>query len=115
MAQVRIGIIGGSGLYDMAELTDREEHTVHTPFGDPSAPYVLATLRGRRGAFPARPRRGHRVLPSELNFRANIYGFKTLGVEWILSASAVGSLRDDYEPLDLVVSKQFHDRDRENK
>ena len=108
----QIGIIGGSGLYDMAELTDREERTVRTPFGDPSAPYVLATLRGRRVAFLARHGAGHRLLPSELNFRANIFGFKTLGVEWILSASAVGSLREDFKPTDLVVPSQFFDRTR---
>src|ERR1041385_5198396 len=107
-----IGIIGGSGLYDMAELTDREERCVATPFGDPSGPYVLATLRGRRVAFLARHGVGHRLLPSELNFRANIYGFKALGVEWILSASAVGSLREDYRPQDLVVPDQFYDRTR---
>jgi 5'-methylthioadenosine phosphorylase len=107
-----IGIIGGSGLYDMAELTDREERTVATPFGEPSGPYVLATLRGRRVAFLARHGAGHRVLPSELNFRANILGFKQLGVEWILSASAVGSLREDYKPLDLVIPTQFFDRTR---
>jgi 5'-methylthioadenosine phosphorylase len=109
---VQIGIIGGSGLYDMAELSDREERRVSTPFGDPSGPYVLATLRGRRVAFLARHGAGHRVSPSELNFRANIYGFKTLGVEWIVSASAVGSLRDDYRPLDLAVPAQFFDRTR---
>ncbi len=111
-SSVRIGIIGGSGLYDMAELTDREERVVRTPFGEPSAPYVLATLRGQRVAFLARHGRGHRLSPSELNFRANIYGFKTLGVEWILSASAVGSLRDDYKPLDIVLPDQFFDRTR---
>jgi 5'-methylthioadenosine phosphorylase len=76
-----IGIIGGSGLYDMAELTDREERRIETPFGEPSAPYVTGTLRGKRVAFLARHGVGHRLLPSELNFRANIYGFKTLGVE----------------------------------
>ncbi len=108
----QIGIIGGSGLYDMAELTDREERRVETPFGDPSGPYILATLRGRRVAFLARHGAGHRYQPSELNFRANIYGFKALGVEWILSASAVGSLREDYKPLDLVVPDQFFDRTR---
>jgi 5'-methylthioadenosine phosphorylase len=107
---VPIGIIGGSGLYDMAELSDREDRVVSTPFGDPSGPYVLATLRGRRVAFLARHGAGHRLLPSELNFRANIYGFKALGVEWILSASAVGSLRDDYRPQDLVIPTQFFDR-----
>jgi 5'-methylthioadenosine phosphorylase len=109
---VSIGIVGGSGLYDMAELTDREERTIKTPFGDPSAPYVIATLRGRRVAFLARHGRGHRLLPSELNFRANVYGFKELGVEWILSASAVGSLREDFRPMDLVVPDQFFDRTR---
>ena len=109
---VRIGIIGGSGLYDMPELGDREERTISTPFGDPSGPYVLATLRGRRVAFLARHGRGHRLLPGELNFRANIYGFKQLGVEWILSASAVGSLREDFRPLDIVVPSQFFDRTR---
>ena len=106
----QIGIIGGSGLYDMAELTDREERVVSTPFGESSGPYVLATLRGRRVAFLARHGAGHRLLPSELNFRANIFGFKTLGVEWILSASAVGSLRADYKPQDIVVPTQFFDR-----
>ncbi len=105
-----IGIIGGSGLYDMAELTDREERTISTPFGDPSGPYVLASLRGKRVAFLARHGTGHRLLPSELNFRANIYGFKVLGVERILSASAVGSLREEYKPLDIVVPDQFFDR-----
>jgi 5'-methylthioadenosine phosphorylase len=111
-AAVQIGIIGGSGLYDMSELTDRDERVVTTPFGEPSAPYVLATLRGRRVAFLARHGHGHRLLPSELNFRANLYGFKVLGVEWILSASAVGSLREDYRPQDLVVPTQFFDRTR---
>jgi len=109
---VSIGIIGGSGLYDMAELQDREERIVQTPFGDPSGPYILATLRGRRVAFLARHGHGHRLTPSELNFRANIFGFKTLGVEWIVSASAVGSLREDMKPLDIVVPDQFFDRTR---
>ena len=107
-----IGIIGGSGLYDMAELTDREERAVTTPFGDPSAPYVIGTLRGKRVAFLARHGAGHRFTPSELNYRANIYGFKTLGVEYILSASAVGSLKEEYKPMDLVVPDQFMDRTR---
>lgn len=110
MSDIRIGIIGGSGLYDMAELTDREERVISTPFGEPSGPYVTATLRGRRVAFLARHGAGHRLLPGELNFRANIYGFKVLGVEWILSASAVGSLREDYRPLDIVIPDQFFDR-----
>ena len=107
---IQIGIIGGSGLYDMAELTDREEQTISTPFGDPSGPYVIGMLRGKRVAFLARHGAGHRILPSELNFRANIYGMKVLGVERILSASAVGSLKTEYEPLDIVVPDQFFDR-----
>ena len=105
-----IGVIGGSGLYDMAELTDREEKSVSTPFGDPSGPYVVGTLGGNRVAFLARHGAGHRILPSELNFRANIYGFKALGVERILSASAVGSLKDEYRPLDILIPDQFFDR-----
>jgi 5'-methylthioadenosine phosphorylase len=105
-----IGIIGGSGLYDMAELTDREERVLATPFGDPSGPYALATLRGKRVAFLARHGIGHRLMPSELNFRANIYGFKMLGVERILSASAVGSLKHEYKPLDILIPDQFLDR-----
>jgi 5'-methylthioadenosine phosphorylase len=109
---ISIGIIGGSGLYDMAELTDREERRVSTPFGEPSSAYVIATLRGKRVAFLARHGVGHRLMPSELNFRANIYGFKTLGVEYLLSASAVGSLKDQYRPLDLVIPDQFVDRTR---
>ena len=108
--QAEIGIIGGSGLYDMAELTDREDVRVDTPFGDPSGPYVLATLRGRRVAFLARHGAGHRISPSELNFRANIFGMKALGVHSILSASAVGSLKEEYKPLDIVVPDQFYDR-----
>jgi len=110
METARIGIIGGSGLYDMAEVTDRETRLVSTPFGDPSGPFVLGTLRGRRVAFLARHGAGHRLLPSELNFRANIFGMKMLGVEYILSASAVGSLKEEYKPLDIVVPDQFIDR-----
>jgi len=107
---IAIGIIGGSGLYDMAELTDRHEVTVETPFGAPSGPYLTGTLSGTRVAFLARHGAGHRLTPSELNFRANIFGFKALGVERILSASAVGSLREDLPPLDLVIPDQFIDR-----
>jgi 5'-methylthioadenosine phosphorylase len=107
---IEIGIIGGSGLYDMDELVDREERRISTPFGDPSGPYVVGSLRGKRVAFLARHGVGHRLLPSELNFRANIYGFKTLGVERILSASAVGSLKEQYKPLDILVPDQFFDR-----
>jgi 5'-methylthioadenosine phosphorylase len=112
MEQIQIGIIGGSGLYDMAEVTDRKEVTVTTPFGDPSGPYVLGTLRGKRVAFLSRHGAGHRLSPSELNFRANIFGMKTLGVEYILSASAVGSLKQEYKPLDIVIPDQFIDRTR---
>jgi 5'-methylthioadenosine phosphorylase len=110
MTHPSIGIIGGSGLYDMAALTDREEHVLSTPFGDPSGPYVVGTLDGHRVAFLARHGAGHRLLPSELNFRANIFGFKVLGVERILSASAVGSLKLEYKPLDILVPDQFFDR-----
>src|SRR5215213_4846712 len=107
---IAIGIIGGSGLYDMAELSDREERRLDTPFGEPSAPYVIGSLRGKRVAFLARHGIGHRLMPSELNFRANIYGMKLLGVERILSASAVGSPKHEYKPLDIVVPDQFFDR-----
>jgi 5'-methylthioadenosine phosphorylase len=112
METVQIGIIGGSGLYDMADVTDRSDVTLDTPFGAPSGPYLLGTLRGRRVAFLARHGAGHRLLPSDLNFRANIFGMKMLGVEYILSASAVGSLREDYKPLDIVIPDQFIDRTR---
>jgi len=107
---ITIGIIGGSGLYDMAELSDREERQVQTPFGDPSAPYVLGTLRGKRVAFLARHGAGHRYTPTELNYRANIFGMKLLGVQYILSASAVGSLQEEYVPQHLVIPDQFFDR-----
>jgi 5'-methylthioadenosine phosphorylase len=109
---VRIGIIGGSGLYDMAELTDREQQMLTTPFGDPSGPYILAKLRGKRVAFLSRHGAGHRLSPSDLNYRANIFGMKMLGVEWIISASAVGSLQEPYRPMDLVFPDQFIDRTR---
>lgn len=112
MNNAQIGIIGGSGLYDMAEVTERTDVTITTPFGDPSGPYVLGTLRGKRVAFLARHGAGHRLSPSELNFRANIFGFKTLGVEFLLSASAVGSLKEEYKPLDIVIPDQFFDRTR---
>ena len=109
---ITIGIIGGSGLYDMGELTDREERTIATPFGEPSGPYVIGTLRGRRVAFLARHGAGHGLLPGELNYRANIFGMKLLGAEFILSASAVGSLQERYVPQHLVVPDQFFDRTR---
>jgi len=107
---VQIGIIGGSGLYQMDGLTDIEEVSLDTPFGQPSDAYRLGTLEGRRVAFLARHNRNHTISPSELNFRANIHGFKQLGVEWILSASAVGSLKEDIHPLDILLPDQFYDR-----
>jgi 5'-methylthioadenosine phosphorylase len=110
LENVKIGIIGGSGLYDMADVTDRQEVVLTTPFGEPSGPYLLGTLRGKRVAFLARHGAGHRLLPSELNFRANVFGMKMLGVEYILSASAVGSLKEEYKPLDIVIPDQFIDR-----
>ena len=110
MEHVHIGIIGGSGLYDMAGVTGRKDVTLATPFGEPSGPYVTGTLQGRRVAFLARHAVGHRVSPSEINYRANIFGMKMLGVEYILSASAVGSLKEEYKPLDIVIPDQFFDR-----
>lgn len=108
--EVRIGIIGGSGLYQMEGLTSIEEVEIETPFGKPSDAYRVGTLEGRRVAFLARHNRNHTILPSELNFRANIFGLKKLGVEWILSASAVGSLKEELQPLDIVLPSQFYDR-----
>ncbi len=110
MPQAEIGIIGGSGLYSMPGLTETHEVRLTTPFGDPSDVYVLGTLEGRKVAFLTRHGRGHRVLPHELNFRANIHGFKQLGVERILSLSAVGSLKEEHKPTDFVIPDQFYDR-----
>jgi 5'-methylthioadenosine phosphorylase len=110
LQQAEIGIIGGSGLYSMPGLTGIHEEKLSTPFGEPSDAYILGELEGRRVAFLARHGRGHRLLPSELNFRANIYGMKQLGVERILSVSAVGSLKEEHKPTDFVVPDQFIDR-----
>ncbi len=110
MQQAEIGIIGGSGLYSMPGLSDVREVTVQTPFGEPSDAFVLGNLEGRRVAFLARHGRGHRLLPSELNFRANIYAMKDLGVERIVSVSAVGSLKEEHKPTDFVIPDQFIDR-----
>jgi 5'-methylthioadenosine phosphorylase len=110
LQQAEIGIIGGSGLYNMPGLTDIHEVTLQTPFGEPSDAYVLGTLEGRKVAFLARHGQGHRLLPSELNFRANIHGMKQLGVERILSVSAVGSLKEAHKPTEFVIPDQFIDR-----
>jgi 5'-methylthioadenosine phosphorylase len=112
MTTAKIGIIGGSGLYQMPELKDVEEVSVETPFGPPSDAFIVGTLEGERVAFLPRHGRGHKVLPTELPFRANIYAMKLLGVERILSASAVGSLQEQYAPLDMVIPDQFFDRTR---
>lgn len=107
-----IGIIGGSGLYSMPGFDAQEERKIDTPWGAPSDAYVVGTLAGKQVAFLARHARGHRYSPSELNFRANIWGMKSLGVERILSLSAVGSLKEEHEPLDFVIPDQFVDRTR---
>ncbi len=109
---VKIGIIGGSGLYHMPGLTDTREVRVKTPFGDPSDAIVIGTLEGKRVAFLARHGRGHSFSPSEINYRANVCAMKMLGVERIISVSAVGSLRDDLPPLDFLIPDQFFDRTR---
>ncbi len=114
MAQdIKIGIIGGSGLYKMEALKDIVEVTVETPFGAPSDAIITGTLEGSRVAFLARHNRNHTILPTELNFRANIYAMKSLGVEYIISASAVGSLKAEAKPLDMVIPDQFIDRTRD--
>ncbi len=107
-----IGIIGGSGLYSMPGFEAEREQSVDTPWGAPSGAYIVGKLAGKEVAFLARHGRGHRISPSELNFRANIYGFKWLGVERILSLSAVGSLKKKHKPLDFVIPDQFIDRTR---
>jgi 5'-methylthioadenosine phosphorylase len=109
---VKIGIIGGSGLYSMAGLSDTREVRVKTPFGDPSDAITIGTLEGRRVAFLARHGRGHRISPSEINYRANICAMKMLGAERVISVSAVGSLREDLPPLDFLIPDQFFDRTR---
>ena len=112
MQQAEIGIIGGSGLYSMPGFSGVREESLDTPLGTPSDPYVLGTLEGRKVAFLARHGRGHRFMPTEINYRANIHGFKQLGVERILSLSAVGSLKEEHRPLDFVIPDQFIDRTR---
>ncbi|RPH99198.1 MAG: S-methyl-5'-thioadenosine phosphorylase, partial [Zetaproteobacteria bacterium] len=115
MAERLIGIVGGSGLYEMDGLEILREERVRTPFGDPSDRYVVGRLEGRPVAFLARHGRGHSLMPSELNFRANIYGFKVLGAEWILSASAVGSMKQEIKPLDIVLPDQYYDRTNQGR
>jgi len=112
---IKIGIIGGSGLYQMSGLTDTREVRVKTPFGDPSDAFVVGTLEGRRVAFLARHGRGHLFTPGEINYQANIYALKVLGVEHIISVSAVGSLREDYPPMDFLIPDQFFDRTKGRK
>jgi len=112
MRHATIGIIGGSGLYSMPGFTAEQEVEIATPFGSPSGPYISGTLEGAPVAFLARHGKGHRLSPSELNYRANIYGMKVLGVERILSLSAVGSLKEEHKPLDFVIPDQFFDRTR---
>ena len=108
----KIGVIGGSGLYHMPGFEAAEEVSITTPFGAPSDNYIAGKLEGHDVAFLARHGRGHRISPSELNFRANIYGMKTLGVDRIISLSAVGSLKEEHRPLDFVIPDQFFDRTR---
>ena len=112
MQKAEIGIIGGSGLYSMPGLTQVRAQKVNTPFGSPSDPLVLGMLEGKRVAFLTRHGRGHRLLPTELNFRANIYAMKALGVERIVSVSAVGSLKEEHRPGEFVIPNQFFDRTR---
>jgi 5'-methylthioadenosine phosphorylase len=111
-AAARIGIIGGSGLYSMPGITDARERRIRTPFGDPSDAFIIGALEGKRVAFLARHGRGHRLLPSEINYRANIYALKLLGVERIVSVSAVGSLKEELQPMDFLIPDQFYDRTR---
>lgn len=112
MAEAEIGIIGGSGMYNMAGMEGKREVRLQTPFGRPSDAYAMGMLEGRRVAFLSRHDRGHRLLPSEINFRANIFGFKKLGVERIIALSAVGSLREELKPMDMVIPDQLFDRTR---
>ena len=115
MGDYRIGVIGGSGLYGMDGLAVHEERRLETPFGEPSDAYILGEIDGTGVVFLARHGRGHRLSPTEINFCANLYGFKTLGVERLLSVSAVGSMKIEYEPLHIVVPDQFYDRTRHRR
>ena len=109
---IRIGVIGGSGVYDLPGLSDVQEIAIDTPFGKPSDSYIVGTLNGQRVAFLARHGRGHRISPTALNSRANIWGFKKLGVEYLISMNACGSLQEQYEPGHIVIPDQLYDRTR---
>ena len=106
----KIGIIGGSGVYNIEELKNRKQERVRTPFGDPSDEFIIGELSGKEIVFLARHGRGHKILPSELNYRANIFGMKKLGVDRMISIAAVGSLKEEIKPLDMVIPNQFVDR-----
>ena len=110
MDKIRIGVIGGSGFYKMEGIKIIEEKKIDTPFGKPSDNYIIGEISGKKVAFLSRHSRGHKILPSEINYRANIYGFKMLGVERIISVSAVGSLKEEFKPLDMVIVDQFFDK-----
>lgn len=112
MERIRIGVIGGSGVYDMAQLQERREISLDTPFGAPSDAYIVGAIEGQPVAFLPRHGRGHRISPTQLNSRANIYGFKMLGVEYLIAISACGSLQEQYRPGDIVVPDQLFDRTR---
>src|SRR3989337_357335 len=107
--KISIGVIGGSGLYEMEGLTQVTTVRVATPFGKPSDVFIVGVLHGRRTAFLPRHGRGHRIMPSDINYRANIYGMKKLGVERIISVSAVGSMKEEIKPGDIVIPDQFYD------
>lgn len=113
--RVKVGVIGGSGLYEMEGLTDIRKRKIDTPFGKPSDDYLVGTLFGRKIAFLPRHGRGHRIMPSDINYRANIYGMKMLGVERIISVSAVGSMREEIKPGDIVIPDQFYDHTRQRR
>lgn len=112
LPQVETGILGGTGLYEIDGFESIEEVKLQTPFGKPSDPYSIGSLEGKRVAFLSRHGKGHRILPSEINYRANIYGFKMLGVERLISVNSVGSLKEEIPPRDIVVADQFFDRTR---
>jgi len=115
LPQVKIGILGGTGLYEIEGITDVREMVIETPFGSPSDPFIIGELEDRKVAFLSRHGRGHRLLPSDINYRANIYAFKMLGVESIISVNSCGSLKEDIRPLDIVLSDQFFDRTSKRK